>query len=518
MLLLLLYVGGFLALAGWLLPKEVKLNDRFALRFFDLESVFVPAKANYADISDIRQQFEVTDLSPANTAPAATDTAQLAAANTTAADSAASLALRFAIQYPGGQDTLLFTFFRSLEQLAHKDTLIRVLHYGDSQIEGDRITSFLRNKMQEKFGGCGVGLVPLLDPLGNRSSLIIRSDSYWKKFAAYGAEYRKSSPKHYGIMGSYFRYSVTTPKPAADSLLAIRDSVAAKNTATATKIKPASIDLMPSPMAYSRDSRFQNIKILYGRNQKPFQLSISTAKGKEDKTLLDTASVFGLYSYPVTDQFRKVHIAFEGKKSPELYGVALDCNAGVAIDNMPFRGSSGIEFTRMNRELLQKQFKELNVKCIILQFGVNVVPYVTADYKFYERQFYNQLKLLKRLHPDVSILVVGVSDMSRKEGELYASYPNIEKIRDAQRNAAFKAGCAFWDLYTAMGGKDSMPSWVNATPALANKDFTHFTPKGAKIVSEMMYKALMTEYEKFAKGKSDERLLGAKNMGGKGKG
>jgi lysophospholipase L1-like esterase len=175
-----------------------------------------------------------------------------------------------------------------------------------------------------------------------------------------------------------------------------------------------------------------------------------------------------------------------------------DCNSGVVIDNMPFRGSSGTEFARMNKELLRSQFAALNVKFIILQFGVNVVPYVIKDYSYYERQFYAQLKILREVAPDANILVVGVSDMSRKEGEVYTTYPNVEKIRDAQRKAAFRAGCAFWDLYTAMGGKDSMPSWVQAKPALANKDFTHFTPKGAQIVAEMLFKSLMFEYEKFS--------------------
>ena len=152
----------------------------------------------------------------------------------------------------------------------------------------------------------------------------------------------------------------------------------------------------------------------------------------------------------------------------------------------------------MNREILRTQIRQLNVKFIILQFGVNVVPHVIKDYNYYEKQFYKELKLLRELAPEASILVVGVSDVSRKEGEVYTTYPNVEKIRNAQRNAAFKAGCAFCDLYTAMGGKDSMPSWVFAKPALANKDFTHFTPKGAQLVSEMLFKSLMHEYEKFS--------------------
>jgi lysophospholipase L1-like esterase len=42
-----------------------------------------------------------------------------------------------------------------------------------------------------------------------------------------------------------------------------------------------------------------------------------------------------------------------------------------------------------------------------------------------------------------------------------------------------------------------MPSWVFARPPLANKDFTHFTPKGAKIVAEMLFKSIESEYEKY---------------------
>jgi hypothetical protein len=92
---------------------------------------------------------------------------------------------------------------------------------------------------------------------------------------------------------------------------------------------------------------------------------------------------------------------------------------------------------------------------------------------------------------------MGVTDMSRKEGGQYESYPNIPKIRDAQKNAAFRAGCAFWDSYQAMGGKNSMPSWVFADPPLARKDFTHFTYKGSVVISKMFYKALIRDYRKY---------------------
>jgi lysophospholipase L1-like esterase len=195
--------------------------------------------------------------------------------------------------------------------------------------------------------------------------------------------------------------------------------------------------------------------------------------------------------------FSKVQLTVGSRKSPEFYGIALDCHTGVAVDNMPFRGSSGAEFTRMNQGLISRQLKFLNGKLIVLQFGVNVVPYIAKDYQFYESMLYSQLAALRRYNPQVSILVVGVSDMSRRINGEFVSYPNVALIRDAQRNAAFKAGCAFWDLYEAMGGENSMPSWVYNKPALANKDFTHFTARGAQLVAEMLYKALMTDYETF---------------------
>jgi hypothetical protein len=90
--------------------------------------------------------------------------------------------------------------------------------------------------------------------------------------------------------------------------------------------------------------------------------------------------------------------------------------------------------------------------------------------------------------------------MSRKEGATFVSYPNIAKIRDAQRNAAFRAGAAFWDCFQAMGGENSMPAWVFANPPLASKDFVHFSLRGSNLIAEMFYSSLMAEYDRYLAG------------------
>ena len=146
-------------------------------------------------------------------------------------------------------------------------------------------------------------------------------------------------------------------------------------------------------------------------------------------------------------------------------------------------------------DFMKAMLSKLNAKLIILQFGVNVVPNIVGSYKYYQNQLYNQIQAIQSALPDASIIMIGVSDVSRKEGLNYTSYPNIEKIRDAQKQAAFKAGVPFWDCYKAMGGKNSMAAWENAKPPLASKDFIHFTYRGANLIAEMFYAALISEYE-----------------------
>jgi hypothetical protein len=151
----------------------------------------------------------------------------------------------------------------------------------------------------------------------------------------------------------------------------------------------------------------------------------------------------------------------------------------------------------MDTAQMGKMFRMMDVEMLILQFGANVVPNVVDDYDYYARKFVQELYILKALKPGLVIVVVGVNDMSQNAPNGYQSYPNIVKIRDAQKKAAFEAGCVFWDLYEAMGGENSMPSWVFAKPPLAQKDFVHFSIGGAKIVAELFCMAWEKEYQRF---------------------
>ena len=63
------------------------------------------------------------------------------------------------IHLPNNDYTYFDSLFYLLEHAQADHKVYRVMHYGDSQIEMDRITSVLRQRLQEMFGGSGPGMI-----------------------------------------------------------------------------------------------------------------------------------------------------------------------------------------------------------------------------------------------------------------------------------------------------------------------------------------------------------------------
>jgi len=195
----------------------------------------------------------------------------------------------------------------------------------------------------------------------------------------------------------------------------------------------------------------------------------------------------------------EITLSFKGKDSPDIYGISLEGNNGVVMDNIPLRGSSGTIFTKQDATLLSNMYASLSPNLIIMEFGGNNVPHVKTEKacKDYGNWFLSQINFMKRLNPNAAIIVIGPGDMSVKEGTEYVTYPYLEGIRDAMKEAAFSSGSLFWDMYEVMGGKNSMPKWVNAEPSLAASDYIHFSPKGAKKMADEFTEKLLDLYKTY---------------------
>lgn len=467
------------------------LNDTvdFKIKFLSEDRLLHPQEVKYADIKNIITTKGLPGIKSTDTMQEALQPDTFHRSNikitiNQPADSIINklLEFKYKIEYPEKQDNLLTPFFASLDSLPKTKKLIRVFHYGDSQIEADRITNTLRRKFEQIFSGSGSGILPVMEVVDVRTSWKIKQSDNWVKFAIYGGLYKNYDCKEYGPAVSTFRFT--------------KDSVHAEK-----KITNAWVSYSRVGKSLQKTNNFQAINFYYGNVK-----TLTHVKVYFDNTLkfTDTLGItneFRIKTWPVSDIPMEVKIEFSAEKSPDIYGVSFDSQAGVTFDNIPMRGSSGTDFNKMNTSYLCGELKKMNTGMIIFQFGVNVVPNVVESYDFYENWYYKTLKNFRVQYPQASVLVIGVSDMSTNEDGNYTSYPNIEKIREAQRKAAFRAGCAFWDLYTAMGGHNSMPSWVNSDPPLASPDYTHFNPRGAEIIGNLVYNALMSDYYTYEKSK-----------------
>lgn len=378
----------------------------------------------------------------------------------------------------------LHAFFEILDQVAVSKNKISILHYGDSQIEGDRMTSYIRQKIQSQFGGHGPGLIPAT----NVYSTITFKQSYsenFQRYIAFGKEKLKNSK--YGAMASASRF---TPEYKLDSLTKL-DTLPEKT---------GWIEINPSPSAYERARSYNNVKMHYNSCIAPTLLNVYQDGNliHEEQLITDGAQHTVKLSFPNTP---KLKFEFKGKISPNICGFSLEGDYGVQVSNIGMRGSSGTVFRAMNQTVLKKMYDELNTKLIIMQFGGNSVPFFkdSLSVRNFASFFKSQINTVKKLNPGAMVIVIGPSDMSVLEEGIYNTYKFLPYCVEQMMEATKSAGGAYWNLYAGMGGYNSMPSWVEK--GLAGKDYIHFSNGGAKVASQMFYDALIAEFAKWKKNK-----------------
>ena len=474
---LLFTLGVFVLLAGtmWLTPTDgISVGD-FTFHMPTFKEMLLSDEVEYADLSEIiDQQFEIDSLVDISTDTISGDTI-VEVIHRANYDSLVQRIHKLQLNETGRQN--LARFFYHLQN----DTLVRVMHYGDSQIEGDRITAFIRNKLQVRFGGKGVGLRPALNPYDYVFSAEQVNSGNWKRYPIYGDVDSTILHSRYGVMGAFSRYAPLVPDtvPFVDSVLYTAEMTVSK-----------------SDISYRKTREYEYLRLFYGNTKRPVE-TIVIAHG--DTLLVDSLQAnvdYAMLECDLPDTTSSVTLKFSGYDGPDIYGIELASRSGIIVDNIALRGSSGTIFTRADFQHSLKIYNDLDPALFILQFGGNVVPYLTNDdaIERYGRWFGSQISRIQQMCPEAAIVVIGPSDMSTKEKDKYVTYPHLPDLVSVLKQTTIENGGAYWDMYEAMGGYNSMPSWVNAQPELARPDYVHFSAKGARLIANMFYNALLYEY------------------------
>jgi lysophospholipase L1-like esterase len=381
----------------------------------------------------------------------------------------------FRIQFAQGRSHLLDPFFKSLEDVGSgRTSRSRILHFGDSQIENDRMTSLIRYRLQKLVGGSGTGLVQAIPLYSGSMAYRQAQEGEWMRYTFFGKRDTTITHNSYGIMAAF----TSVPQAQEGELPML-------NYRFNTSRRSGQCDRVRVFL----HSYAQGGSIVFQVNDTIIDTINSISGGFSEVDLTHHTHI------------KEVRIFLDLPQGGRIYGISFESVQGLHMDNIAMRGSSGLVFSRMNQDQQQAMMDLLAPEMILLQYGGNVVPYMNPVY--YEKVFKRELEFFKEICPGTPIVVIGPADMSIREKGIFKTYPELKPIRDALKRATLESGFAFWDLFEAMGGTNSMPSFVHADPPLASKDYIHFTPKGANLVAEMFYNALMLEYSQFSTQYSD---------------
>ena len=366
---------------------------------------------------------------------------------------------------PGDDYRFFDPVFRQMEGAT--DHLVRVVHYGDSQSELDRISQDLREALQERFGGSGTGLFPALGNVPSASISKAASGSF-TQYTMYGdSTTQRAGHNRYGILAQVVQLT-------GSGTLTLRGT---KNKNAREGVKT-----------------FESVSVLYGKGE---NLVVKAASGtdKPEPEVRKGDNGTTLLTWRFSQPVEKATLTFQG--NAELYGIGADGNAGVAVDNVPLRGCSGTIFTRISKPLMTDSFALTDTRLIILQFGGNMMPMIRGAKQIepYQEQIAKQIAYFHEVAPQAKILFIGPSDMGKSVNGRVVTWPHLPELVDSLKATALRNDAAYWDLYRMMGGENSMAQWVRHSPPYAGPDYIHFTPAGAQKVGDALSRSFLTYYD-----------------------
>ena len=359
---------------------------------------------------------------------------------------------------------------RFFSRLNNRDSILaplHILHFGDSQLDGDRISRFLRELFQEKFGGGGCGFVNCLDPVKQISSVWIDTKGNWSMNWVYDV-LRQHNDKDFGLLGS---------------------NVIAKD------VDKVSLIYTPSKLGNSNCRNYQEVKLFLSQRSKKQVVNCFADNALYQSDTLKSSHRIDVLNYHLPYPPHRLEFSFGGTEPPILHGCLLDATRGVQVDNIALRGQLFTRFLPRDSMLVSSMANVVNPGLIILQFGANLLPTKAPEYHSYQHQIERQIFLIKSFIPNATILVVGVGDAAERVDGVVRPLCSVKPIADAQKRAALNSGALYFDLLTAMGGPGTMVKWADGEPRRALTDYIHFNLKGGKEVAKLIFTAIDSNYQ-----------------------
>ncbi len=351
----------------------------------------------------------------------------------------------------------LKNFFAKLDSISQMDRPIRVVFLGDSFIEGDIFTIDVREKLQDVFGGGGVGYMPMQSQVSAMRMSVKHSCSDMETLSLVNVtDVDSLYVKSFSLSGQIF-----IPKEGASvSFSGVKSKRHLKNFSTARLL------------FVNRDSTEITITV----NDSIVRSFAPPSNSKIQQIV-------------VADNIKNIKFEFSKVGRFICYGAYLENPQGVSVDNQSLRGSSGIQLLASNIRVSREINEMSQCDLVVLQYGLNIMTEEQTNYDGYTQKMTSAVRVIKRNFPNADILIMGVPDRNVLKEGVFVTMSTMQTMIAAQRQIAKNTETLFWNTFQAMGGENSMSEFVDR--GWGAKDYTHINYRGGRYIADAFVKALL---------------------------
>ena len=358
-----------------------------------------------------------------------------------------------------------------------KDTVINIIHLGDSHIQAGFLSGRTMRLMQNSFGNAGRGwIAPFkLSKLNEPNDYFISSNvKEW--ISGRCVQLKPKCPWGPGGIGIQTEAKninfnlIITPNNGAgysfNKILLYRDIGAAPM----------------SPLDTYKDSAFA----LSLGNQAYEKIIVDTFI---TTNLIDTFSIKNMDFDKNENSIKSVN-----SNSNLYYGFMLaNGNPGLLYHSIGVNGAKYKDYT--SREYI-RQLALLKPSLLIISLGTNESFGRNFSKVEFEMQVNSFVSLVREEIPEVTLLITTPAEsykrVYRNKKRYYERNENIAKVADVISSYTKKEGIACWDLYSVAGGNNSCKNWFDAK--MLGRDRIHFSRDGYEEQGVLLYKALVRSY------------------------
>lgn len=369
--------------------------------------------------------------------------------------------------YNFGRDRYSSCFYNKMEKLLRTgEGRINVVQIGGSHIQAGTFSGQIRSRLQQINGGMNAGwgymfpyrILHTNSPFG----YYIRYNGKWQ--STRNIERRKTS--NLGVGG----ISVSTSLPKTELTILLEDE---------------------NKLDYS----FNKLKVFYENTGVNYLVTVDSTILKKSTKKDD---YFEIELNTCVDSLT-ITIQKEANErgSFTLHGITTEAAPnGFIYHSIGVNGATVPAFLRC--QLFAKQLAELKPDLVILGLGINDAYGKRFSQKQFEENYGELISKIRKAAPETAIIFT-----TNNDSYIYRRYVNKngEMVKESMFKMAKKYDAGVWDLFSVMGGLNSIVLWEKNK--LAQHDKIHFTREGYLILGDLFFNALMKNFENYVEDKKE---------------